>query len=236
MITETQLSQVGNFDTSTQNALRTALGGGIDALTADGACDLTKYQTTLAVTGTDAYTLAAPTVAGQRKKVSCVLAASTPAATLTVSSPDDVAGFVCPATFFFDTIGQSIEFIATTALKWRVHRIQRAGGVADNVVVGTTAITNKMWRVYALSVTGTVNSTLPNGSCVGEQITIINTTAALTPIGGLAGAFRGGAGVVYTALGAIGVVASTTVVGDMANLEWDGTHWVVTFQAGTTLS
>jgi hypothetical protein len=165
-----------------------------------------------------------------------VLAASTPAATLTVTSPDTTAGFICPATFFMDTIGQEVTFRATAALKWRVVQIKRAGGTADNVVVGTTAITNKMWRVYGLSVTGTVNSTLPNGSCVGERITVVNTTAASTPIGGLAGTFVGGARAAYTALGAIGVVASTTVVGDMAELEWDGSAWNVLWQAGCTLS
>lgn len=236
MLTETQLSQVGNFDAATIAQFREALGGGVDALTDSGAIDLAKYHTTLAVTGTDAYTMAAPTVAGQRKKVTCVLAASSPAATITVSSPDDTVGFVCPATFFMDVVGQSVEFIATAALKWRVFRIFRAGGAADNVVVGTTAITNKMWSRYCLSVTGTVNSALPNGSIVGEQISIINTTAALTPIGGLTGLFFGGAGVAYTALGAIGVVASATVVGDMALLEWDGSAWHVRWQAGCTLS
>lgn len=236
MLTETQISQTGNFDAATIAQLRPALGGGVDALTADGACDLSKYLTTLAVTGTDAYTLAAPTVAGQRKKIVCVLAASTPAATLTITSPDDTAGFVNRATYFFDAVGQEIILEATAALKWRCVGIKRAGGAVDNVVVGTTAITNKMWRVYNLSVTGTVNSTLPDGTCVGERINIHNTTAASTPIGGLAGTFRGALAAAYTALGAFGVVASTTVVGDMAMLEWDGSAWVVLWQAGTTLS
>lgn len=209
---------------------------GYETLDADGALDLTVRLTELSVTGTDAYTLAAPTFPGQEKCVRCVLAASTPAATLTITSPDATAGFVCPATYFFDTIGQEVTFRATTALKWRCIQIKRAGGTADNVVVGTTAITNKMWLRYCLSVTGTVNSTLPNGSCVGERIQVINTTAASTPVGGLAGTYVGGAGVAYTALGAIGVVASATVVGDMAILEWDGSAWAVIWQAGCTLS
>lgn len=236
MLSETHLSEVGNFDTTTINSLRTALGGGVDAVSASGACDLTKYVTELTVSGTKAYTLAAPTVAGQRKRIVCVSAASVPAGTLTVSSPDTTTGFVCPATFFFDYVGQAIELIATSGLLWRCTRVQRAGGTADNVVVGTTAITNKLWLRYCLSVTGTVSSTLPNGAAVGERIQVINTTAALTPIGTLDGAFIGGAAVAYTHLGAIGVVASTTVVGDCALLEWDGTAWAVLFQSGTTLS
>lgn len=209
---------------------------GYEVITADTAIDITVFRTELQVTGTDAYTIAAPTYSGQRKLVTCTLAASTPAATITLTSPDDTTGFVCPATFFMDYVGQEFELRATPALKWRCVRIKRAGGTADNVVVGTTAITNKMWLRYCLSVTGTVSSTLPNGSCVGERIQIINTTAASTPIGALDGAYIGGAGVAYTHLGAIGVVASTTVVGDTAILEWDGTAWAVIYQNGCTLS
>lgn len=238
-LSQVQIEKISGFDSDIVTELTAALGAGssaVDALTADGALSLTKTRTTLAVTGTDAYTLAAPTYTGQRKIITCVLAASTPAATLTVSSPDTTTGFVCPATFFFDTVGQEITLEATPALLWRCVGGRRKGGVADNVVVGTTAITNKLWRTYALSVTGTVNSTLPNGAWVGEQIQIINTTAATTPIGGLNGTFKGGLAAAYTALGAIGVVASATVVGDMALLEWDGSAWVVLWQAGCTLS
>lgn len=207
-----------------------------ETVTAAGACSLAIEQTQLAISGTKAYTLAAPTVPGQKKRIECVSAASTPAGTLTITSPDDTAGHVCPATFFFDVAGQAIELQATVGLKWRCTRVQRTGGAVDNVVVGTTPITNKLWQSYNLSVTGTVNSTLPDGACVGERISINCTTAALTPIGGLAGTFKGALAAAYTALGTFGVVASTTVVGDMALLEWDGTAWVVLWQAGTTLS
>jgi hypothetical protein len=236
MLTATQLSQVGNFDESTINNLREALGGGVQALAAPGAVNVSTYVTELSVDGTDAFTLAAPTIAGQRKRIVCVAAANTPAGTLTVSSPDTTTGFVCPATFFFDTVGQALEFRATAGLKWRCIKVDRTGGTADNVVVGTTAITNKLWRTYALSITGSVASTLPNGAAVGEQIQVICTTVALGGAGTLDGAFFGGAALAYTHLGAFGVVASTTVVGDCALLEWDGTAWKVLFQNGTTLS
>lgn len=237
-LTAEQIRQIANFDADAIANFTTDLGNSeaVDALSSDGALSLVRTRTELAVTGTDAYTLAAPTVVNQRKIVTCTLAASTPAATLTITSPDTTAGFVCPATFFFDTVGQEIELVATSALKWRCVRVKRAGGLVDNVVVGTTAITNKLWQSYNLSVTGTVNSTLPDGAAVGERITINCTTAASTPIGGLAGTFKGALAAAYTALGAFGVVASTTVVGDMAMLEWSGAAWVVLWQAGTTLS
>lgn len=237
-LTEAMIKKLANFRQEDINALTADLQAGeaIDALSADGACSLTRVVTELSVTGTDAYTLAAPTFTNQRKIIRCVLAASTPAATLTITSPDSTAGFVCPATFFFDTVGQEIELVATAGLLWRCVRVVRKGGVVDGVVVGTTAITNKLWRTYALSITGTVNSTLPNGSCRGEQIQVICTTAASTPVGGLAGTFKGGAAAAYTALGAIGVVASATVTGDCALLEWDGSAWNVLYQTGCTLS
>ncbi len=208
----------------------------VDAVSASGACSLTIPRTELAVSSTKAYTLAAPTRTGQRKVITCISAASTPAGTLTITSPDTTTGFVCPATFFFDNPGQEIELVATAGLKWRCVRIKRTGGAADNVVVGTTAITNKMWRTYCLSITGSVSSTLPDGSAVGEQVQVICTTVALGGAGTLDGTFKGGAAAAYTHLGAFGVVASTTAVGDQALLEWDGAAWNVMFQTGATLS
>lgn len=241
MLSETHLGEVGNFNTETINQLRPALTGGVDAVSAAGALDLTKYVTELTVSGTKAYTLAAPTVAGQRKRIVCVSAASTPLGTVTISSPDDTAGFVCSTTFTFTDVGQAIELQATTALKWRATRVQRTGGAADAVVVGTTVLTGlNLWLRYCLSITGTVSSTgtkaLPNGSAVGERCIITNSTAALTPIGSIDGTFTGMIAEAYTHLGAIGVVASATVVGDCAVLEWTGSAWAVIYQNGCTLS
>lgn len=237
-LTNEMIRAIGGFRADRITALTADLAAGesVDAVSASGACSLTILRTELTISGTKAYTLAAPTYVNQRKIITCVSAASTPAGTLTITSPDDTAGFVNRATYFFDNVGQEIEMVATSALKWRCVRIKRAGGAVDNVVVGTTAITNKMWQSYNLSVTGTVNSTLPNGTCVGERISINCTTAALSPVGGLAGTFKGALAAAYTALGAIGVVASTTVTGDMALLEWDGSSWVVLYQTGCTLS
>lgn len=237
-LTADMIAKLSGFRSEIIEALTADLQAGedIDALVAPGALSLDIVHSTLAVAGTDAFTLAAPTFANQKKKITCISAASTPAGTLTITDPDDTAGFVNRATYFFDTPGQEIELVATGALKWRCVNGKRAGGAVDNVVVGTTAITNKMWQSYNLSVTGTVNSTLPDGTWVGERIYINCTTAALSPIGGLAGTFKGALAAAYTALGAFGVVASTTVVGDMAILEWSGAAWVVLWQAGTTLS
>jgi hypothetical protein len=239
MLSETQVLQVGNFDSSTVAALRAALGGGVDAVSAAGACSLEKYVTELTVSGTKAYTLAAPTVAGQKKRIVCVAATSTPLGSLTITSPDDTTGFVCATVLTFNAVGQAIELIATSALKWRCVRVQRAGALT--VVVGTDVLTGlNLNAVYLLSVTGTVSSTttkgLPNGSAVGEQCMLINSVAALSPIGDISGTFINALGAAATSIGAIGSAASATVIGDSALLQWNGSAWQTLTFAGVTFA
>jgi hypothetical protein len=238
MLTTTQLSQVGNFDESTVNNLGRALGT-TQAITAAGALSLSTYESTLAVSGTMAFTLAAPTVSGQRKRIVCLSAASTPLGTVTVTSPDDTAGFVCAGTFLFDAAGQVVELTATTALKWRATRIVRKG--VRSSVCGTTVLTGmNLSLLYSLSVTGTVVSDstkgLPNGSCAGERCSIVCDTAALSPIGSIAGTYKNMLGTAATDIQAIGVVASATAVGDIALLEWDGAAWQCIYLAGVTFA
>lgn len=234
MLTEAQLIAVGNFDQATIDALRIAMGGGaIDSLSAAGAVNLANYETQLSVSGTKAYTMAAPTVAGQRKRIVCISAASTPAGTLTVSSPDDATGFVCAPSFFFDTVGQTLEFMATAALKWRCIRKVRTGRKA--LVIGTTVTTGicNMSNVD-VSVTGTVASittmALPNGSAVGELVHISCSTAATTPHGDLGGTYLKKDNTAGTLLD------DFTLVTDNALLQWNGAAWTVMTLAGTTLS
>jgi hypothetical protein len=203
--------------------------------------DLTVYESRLSVSGTMAFTLGDGTIIGQKKRVRCIAAASTPAATLTVTTPETATGFACASSFFFDAVGQEIEFEWTENSKWRANYVKRVGGAVDAVVVGTTVLTGKnLWLRYCLSVTATVSSTgtkaLPNGSAIGERCIVTNTTAASTPIGNINAALVGMNGTAYTDLGAIGVVASATVTGDYAMLEWNGAAWAVLTQNGCTLS
>ncbi len=51
-----------------------------------GAISVAARTTRLSVTGTVAYTLAAPATKGQRKAIHCTVAASTPAGTITVTN------------------------------------------------------------------------------------------------------------------------------------------------------
>lgn len=205
-----------------------------------GALSLTTPISYLSVTGSVAYTLASGTYSGQRKYIECTVAATTPVGTLTITNPESLTGFVCATAFAFDTVGQALELI-WTGTKWRAMRVKRAGGAVDNVVIGTTVLTNKnLWLRYNCSVTGTVSSTganaLPNGSAVGEQIWITNTTAASTPIGNIDGVFTSGLAAPFTHCGAIGVVASATAVGDSCLLTWTGSAWDCVYQNGITFS
>lgn len=197
----------------------------IDAVSASGACSLARIVTELTVSGTKAYTLAAPTAVGQRKIVRCVSAASSPLGTLTVSSPDDTAGFVCAASFLFTAAGQEIELESTTALKWRCIRKKRTG--AKTLVIGTTVTTGicNMEAQILCSVTGTVASLttkgIPNGSAVGERISVVCSVADTTPHGDIAGAFISHLGAAATALD------DMVAVGDGGNFVWNGAAWQV---------
>jgi hypothetical protein len=215
-------------------------GQGYEDVSAAGALARDVYETALTVSGTKAYTLAAPTVIGQRKRIVCVSAASTPLGTVTITSPDDTAGFVCASAFTFTTVGQAVELQATAGLKWRATHITRAG-ILTGIVAGTTVLTAlNLVQAYSLAVDGTDAGTgaggLPNGSCVGEQTSIVCELAANTPVGSLSGTYVGMFGTAYTACGAIGVVASATAVGDFAFFEWTGSAWRLVHMAGVTMS
>lgn len=236
-LTDAQLFQVGNFDASTIDGLRDVLSGAVDAISAAGALALNTYESQLTVSGTVAYTLAAPTAAGQKKKITCVSAASTPLGTVTITNPDTTSGFALTSAITFTAAGQSIELVAVSvsgSLLWRATRVQRAGVQA--VVVGTTVLTGLcMAANYALSVTGTVSSTttkgLPNGNAVGEQIVISVPTAASTPVGSISFSGLTLFGVAATSISAISATTTTQI------LTWTGTNgWQVVYNTGATIS
>lgn len=202
--------------------------------------DVEVYESRLVVSGTMAFTLPNGKYNKQRKLVKCESAASIPAATLTVTTPDTTTGFACSSTFFFDTPGQAVEFvwyddIATPA--WRAEKIWRAGGTANNVVVGTTVLTGKvLWRNYFLSVTGTASSTgtsgIPNGSVVGERILVSVSTAASIPSGTIAV----GAAITNAGVSGAKTLGTATATTHFAEMEWDGQFWAVIGNSTLVLS
>lgn len=226
-LTTAMIKKIAGFRADRIAALTADLGAGmnIDAVSSAGACSLTRVITELTISGTKAYTLAAPTATGQKKIVRCVAATSTPAGTLTVASPDSTAGFVCAASFFFDAVGQEIELEATAGLLWRCVRKKRVG--SKTLVIGTDVTTGicDMSRLILTSTTGTVASLttkgIPNGSAIGERITITASVAGGTPHGDIAGTFLDHLGAAKTALD------DFTVVGEGGNFVWTGAAWAL---------
>lgn len=218
------LLRVANFDQATANQLAADTGSLVEAVSAAGALSLNAYVTELTVSGTKAYTLAAPTFAGQRKLIRCVAATSSPAGTVTISSPDTTTGFVLPSAIVFDDVGQELELQATSGLLWRCIRKRRSGGAVDGVVVQTTVLTGVVMRaIYYLSVTGTASSTgtkgIPDGQMAGEVIRVSVSTAASIPSGTISITGVTSAGAAATTLGTVGATAN------FALLMWTGTAW-----------
>lgn len=88
-------------------------GGSVDAVSAAGAISPNTDITELAVTGTMAFTIAAPTRVGQRKVVCTITAASTPVATLTSAASHGwttVSGL--------GAVARSVELVANSSLQW----------------------------------------------------------------------------------------------------------------------
>jgi hypothetical protein len=231
MLTKAQLKAVSSFDFDTQNALASALGD-IDSLATAGAVSLSTETTYLDVTGTMAFTLAAGTVTGQKKRLVCTTAATTPLGTVTITSPETATGMVCPATLTFDTVGQSVD-LRWSGSKWRIERARRAGVLI--VVVGTTVLTGfHLAHTYSTSVTGTVSSTgnraLPDGLFPGDQCIVACSTAAATPIGNINFTGLTLANVAATDLQAIGATTDTVT------LTWTGTKWLVIANSGITVA
>lgn len=237
MLSTTHLAEVGNFDTTTQNQLRTALRGGVDAVSASGAVDLTQFSTELSVDGTKAYTMAAPTVDRMHKVIRCVAATNTPLGTLTISSPDATAGFVCPSTMIFTAVGQEVEFEAVNisgTLKWRVFRVKRAG--VQILVLGTTLTAGMVLaHTYSCSSTGTVDSTgatkqLPDGLIPSDFCIVACSTAGLGATGSLDFTGVTLANAAVTHLQAIGATTDTVT------LTWNGAAWLVIANTGITVA
>lgn len=234
-LTTDMIAALCGFRQETIDAMTADLGAGenVDAVAASGACSLTRKVTELTVSGTKAYTLAAPTNVNQEKIITCVSAGSTPLGTLTISSPDDTAGFVCPATVLFDAAGQEIRLRATADLKWRVTGVKRAG--VKVVVAGTDVLTSvRLAHTYSMSVDGTKDSTgtkaLPDGLVPGDMCVVACSSAQNTPIGSIDFAGVTLANAAVTHLQAIGATTDTVT------LTWTGTAWLVIANSGITLA
>jgi hypothetical protein len=229
-VTTAQAGVLAGFDSTTRDAMLTDLG--VADTATSGTISLTTRITNLSVTGTVAFTLPNGTIAGQRKRVLCTVAASIPAGTLTVTTPEDTAGIVCPSTFIFDTVGQAIDFV-WSGTKWRVEKTTRAG--VKTAVVGTTVLTGfNLCQHLALSVTGTVASAttmgIPNGAFPGDILIVGQSVAASIPVGSITGTYVTLANVAATDLQAWGALTDTV------SLVWRGAAWLIIANSGVTVA
>lgn len=217
-----------------QRAMQDTLLASDKETVTSGAVSTTAMFTDLSVTGTQAYTLAdGPAgIAGMRKLIKCTVAATTPAGTLTITSPETTAGMVTAATFVFDTVGQELHLL-WSGTKWRCTGLRRAG--VKITTVGTTVLTGfNLCHNLSCSVTGTVSSTttksVPDGQFPGDYLVVSCSTAASTPIGNINFTGLTLANVAATDLQAIGATTDTVT------LTWNGVAWLVVANSGITVA
>ena len=92
------------------------------------------------------------------------------------------------------------------------------GGVQADFVLGTTAPDATKGVLY-VSTTGTVTGALGAGLYNGQQISIIQSVAASTPVGTITGTYKNQAGTAKTTL------ALGTAVAFIGRFVWDGAAW-----------
>lgn len=187
----------------------------------------------LNVSGTKAYTLADGTYPGQIKRVECITAASTPAGTLTVTTPLGSE----PTSYFFDTANQAVVFSwqaassAPTTYGWHVIGKQRAGKKTFTVGTNNVAAAELHLQVD-LSITNTVTSTLGDGQVPGEEMHITVSTAGGTPVGSLTTTHITGKAGATASTGLTSIGATTAYMW----MRWDGANWHEIASTGITIS
>jgi hypothetical protein len=109
---------VGMQFAGAQGAGGAVAAGSVEAIVAAGALSVNTAISTLAITGTTAYTLANGLFIGQRKTVVVISGASTPAGTITPATP---SGFSTVAGL--NVKGQAVTFIWAGAGAWYIESI-----------------------------------------------------------------------------------------------------------------
>lgn len=187
------------------------------------------YESKLTISGTMTATLPDGTFVGQRKLVTVTSGASIPALTLTVTTPETLAGFVCPATFLLAVAGQNIEFEWASTGKWRCISMNRyAGGspvYTANAIAAPGAIDPNR-RFHTLAVDGTDAFTLADGSYIGQLVTCFALAGTNIPVGTITPATPLG----YATVSGIGAL------GDTVTFMWVGSGWVVIESNGCTFT
>lgn len=186
-----------------------------------GALTVGTRTTFVSVTGTVAYTLAAGTYLGQRKRVECSVAASIPAGTLTIA--DSFASE--PTTWVFNAVGQAIELMWTST-GWKHLAVQAAG--VDTPAAASTV--NQLVLQHTIAISGTQDWIIPSGVVPGQVQIFKVASAASIPVGTISGLFYDEDG------SADGVDINFDAAADMATVVWDGARWNPTQLVSATVS
>lgn len=183
---------------------------GVETVSAAGALEPRWHTSYLSVTNTVAYTLAAGTRLGQRKRIECSAVSGTPLGTVTVA---DMAGSE-PTAWVFTTVGQSLD-LEWQSGGWHVIGIGEMG--VETVANAGTA--NPLCLLHLVDIADTVDFIIPSGLVAGQRSMWTATANSGTPVGTVSGLF-------YTLAGAAtGVDVQMNAASDHASLVWVGARW-----------
>lgn len=186
-------------------------GGGLETVSVAGAVAPGVYETHLSVTGTVAYTMGDGNHVGQRKRITCTVAATSPAGTVTLN---DAFGTE-PLAHVFNTVGQTIEW-EWTATGWKIVHYVPAGVE----VVAAAGTANPLNLLHTVVIADTVDFILGAGLVPGQRSHWIATSNSGTPVGTISGLFYDEDG------SADGIDVLMNAGGDSAFLEWTGARWL----------
>lgn len=175
-----------------------------------GALNPAVPTTYLSITGPQALTLADGTVIGQRKRIECTVAATSPAGTLTIN--DAATGE--PTTWVFNAVGQMIE-LEWSSTGWRLLTLRPAG--TDTPAAASTL--NLLVLKHNIAIDGTQDWVLPDGEVPGQTQIFKVPSAVNTPVGTISGLFYDEDG------SADGTDINFDAAADMATVMWDGSRW-----------
>lgn len=199
---------------------------GVQALTDSGAINATTEITTLAVTGTDAYSMADGLYVGQRKIVRCILATGTPHGVVTPTTVSAYAiGGTQPASVDFMVAGQEVEY-EWHADGWAIVNIVCAG--VEAVTAGQAG--NPLFQVHTAAIADTVDFLVTAGIYAGQKSRWVASANSGTPVGTLSGLFY------LTTGAATGVDVNFNAASDAVDLEWSGARWFATSLTSATIS
>lgn len=164
----------------------------------------------VSVTGSVAFTLADGEYVGQRKRIECTAAASTPSGTLTIN--DAATGE--PVAWIFNAVGQMIDLMWTPT-GWKLVDLRAAG--TDTPAAASTL--NLLVLQHVIAIVGTQDWVLPDGEVPGQMQIFKVATASSTPVGTISGLFYDEDG------SADGTDLNLDAAADMATVVWDGARW-----------